>query len=370
MACASQNARAPEGRATLAPDHRFGEPLPERIAVFRALHLGDLLCAVPALRALRAALPRAHVTLIGLPWARAFVQRFAHYVDDFLPFPGGAGLPERVATAGETAAFYARARAAGFDLAIQLHGSGDRSNRVVEAIGARRLAGFRPARGGGPDPDRFLAYPEPATEVRRLVRLMDFLGAPPQGEALEFPIRPEEWRALAELRAVYGLRPGEYVCIHPGARAPARRWPAERFAAVADLLAARGLRVVVTGTAEEEELAAAVARAMHTGSLNLAGRTPLGVLAALLTGARLLVCNDTGVAHVAEALRVPSVTIYTGSSPERWAAADRARHVSVYSPVDCRPCEHRECPIGHPCADRVDIESVWRAAEALLARAS
>lgn len=354
--------------STLAAGHRFGEPLPERVAVFRALQLGDLLSAVPALRALRAALPRSRITLIGLPQARAFAHRFAHYIDDFLVFPGGSGLPERDAEPGETEAFYARSRAERFDLVVQLHGNGDRSNAIVARTGAARIAGFFRPGGPVPDPERCLAYPESLTEVRRLLALMEFLGAPAQGEGLEFPIRGEEWRALAELRALYGLRPGEYACVHPGARAPARRWPAERFAAIADRLAARGLRVVLTGTEDERDLTAAVARAMHAGCVNLCGRTPLGVLGALLTGARLLVCNDTGVSHVAQALRLPSVAIYTASSPERWAPADRERHRAVYAHVDCRPCEFRECPIGHPCASGVEVGEVWREAEALLAR--
>lgn len=366
MARTSQDALAGDTAAALSPGHRLGPTLPERVAVFRALQLGDMLCAVPALRALRAALPRARITLIGLPWARAFASRFARDVDDFLAFPGGSGLPERSATAPETEAFYARARAARFDLAIQLHGDGERSNAIVEEMGARRLAGFFRPGGRAPEPERFLRYPDDLSEVRRLLALMSFLGIPERGRELEFPILPGEWRDVAALRAAYGLRPGEYACVHAGARAPARRWAPERFAAVADLIAASGLRIVLTGTEQERELTGAVARAMHTGCVNLAGRTPLGVLAALLTGARLLVCNDTGISHIAEALRVPSVVVYTGSSPQRWAPADDARHRAVYVPVGCRPCEYRECPIGHPCANGVGLMDVWREAHALL----
>ncbi|MFL6624729.1 MAG: glycosyltransferase family 9 protein [Sulfurifustis sp.] len=339
-----------------------------RIAVFRALHLGDLLCASPALRALRAAHPRARITLIGLPWAREFAERFSHYLDDFIAFPGAPGLPERTATPAEHAEFVARARAADFDFVLQLHGSGRHSNAVVASIGARDCAGFHPRGESVPERERFFAYPEGEPEVRRLLRLLEFLGVPLRGDALDFPIAPAEWRAAAGARARFGLQPGYYACVHPGARAATRRWPPERFARVADRLAAKGLRVVVTGTAEEGVLAAAIAKSMHAPCVDLTGQTSVGVLAALLTGAKLLVCNDTGVSHIAAALRVPSVVIYLGSSPERWAPLDHERHRAVFRAVDCRPCEHTVCPIGHPCATGVTHEEVMREVDSLLER--
>jgi ADP-heptose:LPS heptosyltransferase len=330
----------------------------EHIAVFRALQLGDLLCAVPALRALRAAFPHARVTLIGLPWARDFAARFNRYIDDFIAFPGAVGLVERVPSETETNEFVERARANRFDLALQWHGSGKYSNQVVASLGARHNAGFYSPSDACPDPLRFMRYPADEPEIRRLLRLLEFLDLPTQGEALEFPIAAAEWRALAELRANFGLQPGNYVCIHAGARAPARRWPPERFAHVADYLASQGLQVVLTGVAQELELTTAVARSMHAASLNLAGHAQMGVLAALLTGARLLVCNDTSVSHMAAALKVPSVVIFTGSSAERWAPLDRALHRRALHAVDCRPCEHWVCPIGHPCAMGVGVEEV------------
>lgn len=328
-----------------------------RIAVFRALQVGDMLCAVPALRALRAAAPTAEITLIGLPWAAEFAQRFRQYIDDFVPFPGAPGMPEQGADAAGLDAFYRDMQARRFDLALQLHGSGRLTNPIVRGLGARQAAGFYCADKPVADPG-FVPYREHEPEIHRLLRLVEALGAPARGEALEFPISGAEWKELARRRVAYGLRPGEYVCVHAGARLATRRWPPERFAAVADVLAMQGLRVVLTGTSEEQLIMQAVARAMHAGAINLCGQTPIGVLAALYAGARLLVCNDTGVSHIAAALCVPSVVIYSGSDPQRWAPLDRERHRQVYAPVECRPCEHAVCPIGHKCALGVTADQV------------
>jgi ADP-heptose:LPS heptosyltransferase len=299
---------------------------PRRVAVLRALQLGDLLCAVPALRALRAALPTAEIVLVGLPWARALVERYPQYLDDFCEFPGWPGLPERKPDLAAIPAFLARMQAEDFDLAIQLHGSGPFVNPLIVLFGARRPAGFYLPGDWCPDPRLFLPWPEEGLEVRRLLRLTDFLGAPARGEDLEFPLRPEDECELQTLVGANGLRPGQYVCVHPGASVPQRRWPLDHFAAVAEVLGSRGLGVVLTGTAAEAGLTGALAAALPFSCLDLAGRTSLGGLAALLSGARLLVCNDTGVSHLAAALRVPSVVISTGDNPARWAPIDGRLH--------------------------------------------
>lgn len=308
----------------------LGSPLPKQIAVFRALQLGDLLCAVPAWRALRAALPDVRVTLIGLPWARSFVERFSAYLDDFLEFPGFPGLPEQKPNLAAIPVFLADAQRRRFDLALQMHGDGLISNPIAVLLGARVNAGFFVPGQYSPDPDRFFPYPAELPEVRRNLRLVECIGIPPQGEHLEFPLGKEDENALQTIDGIQKLAPGRYVCIHPGAREVNRRWPVACFAEVADAIADDGLHVAITGSAEEFDVAKQVARTMRAPSFNLAGRTKLGGLAALLRRARLLVANDTGVSHLAAALSVPSVIVFTGSEPHRWAPLDHRRHRAVF----------------------------------------
>jgi ADP-heptose:LPS heptosyltransferase len=299
---------------------------PRSVVVLRALQLGDLLCAVPAFRALRAALPEAHIVLVGLPWARVFVERYPEYLDGFREFPGWPGLPERAPDVARIPAFLAEIQAERFDLALQLHGSGPFVNPLTALLGARHTAGFCLPGGYCPDPEWFLPWPDRGLEAHRLLKLMAFLGAPADDDRLEFPLRDGDFAVLSAWEEAEELHPGPYVCVHAGASVPERRWPAHRFAAAADALAARGFRVVLTGTGAEAELTRTVAHAMRHKALDLAGRTDLGAAAALIAGARLLLCNDTGVSHLAAALRTPSVVISTGDNPARWAPTDGARH--------------------------------------------
>ncbi|MGZ5977413.1 MAG: glycosyltransferase family 9 protein, partial [Isosphaeraceae bacterium] len=102
---------------------------------------------------------------------------------------------------------------------------------------------------------------------------------------------------------------------------------------------ARGLAIALSGTAAEAGLTASVAAQLPNGAVNLAGRTDLGCLAALLSGAALLICNDTGVSHLADALRVPSVVISTGKNPQRWAPRDQERYQVLCRETGVLPSE-------------------------------
>lgn len=342
-----------------------GLPSRPRIAVFRALQLGDMLCATPALRSLRAAVPDAHITLIGLPSVEELIRRLPHLVDDFVRFPGYPGLPEQPADTRAFAAFARAMRRRRFDLVLQLHGSGPTSNEIVATLGGTRLAGFFDGKGCPPGPG-FIPWPR-GHEIHRLLSLTTSLGAPPLGCRTELPVTAEDEQSLASLAAAHSLdfdRP--FVCIHPGARLPSRRWPVERFAAVGQAIVDRGLGLLVTGSAAETDLGTSLADFVSPRPPVLSGKTTLGQVAALLRRAQLLVSNDTGAVHIAAAVGTRAVVVASGSDVERWRPLYPPESEVLSMDIDCRPCAHEVCPIGHLCAIGVEPSAVIAAVERAL----
>jgi len=305
----------------------------DSVAVFRALHLGDMLCAVPALRALRTALPQARITLVGLPWASQFAARFRHYIDDFIAFPGHPLLPEQPVRHDELTSFYANMCARGFTLGLQLHGNGHITNEIVAGFGAHAVAGHCQGAPLASERTILVPYPEIGAESDRLLNLVQRLGAGAVGDYLEFPLGQDDRQELEASGIAAGLKPGGYICVHPGARKRDKCWPPRRFAEVADRLAAEfGLDVVLTGSADEADLAAEVASHMQARPVNAAAPISIGAMAVLMKQARLLVCNDTGVSHIAAGLRLKSVVIFSKADIARWAPLDRDNHRCIWDP--------------------------------------
>nr|WP_216207417.1 glycosyltransferase family 9 protein [Amycolatopsis aidingensis] len=284
------------------------------VLALRALGLGDLLVVVPALRGLRAAFPDDRIVLAAPEQLRE-VAELVEAVDELLPTPGlGAldwpGDPPRVA--------------------VNLHGSGPESIADLTAVRPQWLISHRNSacpeiEGPGWD--------EEVHEVRRWCGLLEWHGIP--ADPADFRLPPPPGPSPA---------PGAIV-VHPGAAYPARRWPAEHYARVAAELGAEGHRVVLTGGAAERDLAAEVAASAGLGEAAvLAGRTGLAELAALVAGARLVVCGDTGVGHLATAFATPSVLLFGPTSPARWGPPpDAHEHVALWSGDQ-----------GDPFADRPD----------------
>ena len=182
---------------------------PERIAVLRALQLGDLLCAVPAFRALRRAFPSAQVALIGLPWAEELLRRYPAYLDELIVFPGFPGVPEQELRPELLGGFFDAVQARDFDLAIQLHGSGITTNAFVALLGARRTLGFALPQLA-PPLDQTIPYPDHLPEVERHLALLRAGGIPADDPHLEFPLTDADRSAAARL--VDGGLPAAYAC--------------------------------------------------------------------------------------------------------------------------------------------------------------
>jgi ADP-heptose:LPS heptosyltransferase len=276
-----------------------------RITILRALGLGDLLAGVPALRAVAEGLPDRRLVLVT-PRALAPLVGL---------IPGRAGRQLQVAGADGLRSLPRAAH--GADLAINLHGRGPHSHQLMLASGARALLAFRhqavPATAAGP------TWNAAERESDRWCRLVRHIGIDAEPHRLE--LRPPPGAARHPLAGA--------TVIHPGAMSAARRWPAQRFAAVARAEAAAGRRVVVTGAPHEEALARRVASEadLEPGAV-LAGRTSVVELAALVAVAGRVVCSDTGVGHLATAFGTPSVVVFGPVPPTVWGPppAHRARH--------------------------------------------
>ena len=347
--------------------HPLATAAVRHIAVFRALQLGDMLCVTPALRGLRTAYPDAHIVLIGLPWTTSFLSRYPDLLDEVIVFPGAIGFPEQLETDVHLPAFNQTMRDRHFDVAIQLHGSGGDANDIVLAWDAEMTVGYlKPAetRADGV----FLRWPERAPEIEIWTQLIRAMGIPITDNALHFPLLPDDERRVGALQTAREIDVSRLVIIHPGAQLPSRRWPAARFAAVADALADDGWQIAITGVPSESALTTEVRQAMRHTAIDLTGATSLGELAALVQRARLLVCNDTGISHISAAVRCPSVVIASGSDTHRWSPSDRDRHIVLADYPPCRPCAFRDCPYGHPCALNISVKDVVDQARMQLSR--
>jgi ADP-heptose:LPS heptosyltransferase len=311
------------------------------ILALRALGIGDLATAVPALRGLHAAFPGRRLVLAAPGWLAPLAE-LTGAVDALAPLsgldgdrsallravgPGVVGLKAGgLGAGGLGAAAPAAGRQAprlgpvGLGLAVNLHGAGPRSHRLLAELRPQRLIAFRCADSGHLDGPQWI---EEEHEVARWCRLLDWYGIPadPDDLALRVPsVRPQVLGASI---------------VHPGGKALQRRWPVANFARVARHLHRTGHRVVITGSPVERPLAAELAAiAGLPPERVLAGRTGVDALAALVAAARLVVSSDTGVAHLATAYGTPSVVLFGPVPPSRWAPpADRLAHRVLWHPA-------------------------------------
>lgn len=336
----------------------------ERILIIKPSSFGDVIHALPVLNGLRERYPRARISWLVANSCAGLLEGHPA-LDEAIRFDRKRyGLLGRNPWASyEFAEFVRWLRERRFDLVVDLQGL-FRSGFMASATGARHRIGFANAREFGwvfynhrvgvPDPDMHA--------VER-----NYLFARPLGFA-DVPIRfnlPVRADALASVRSLLGqsgVGPGEgYVVVGPGTRWETKQWPAEHFsAAIGRISVEHGLPIVLTGMVEEREIADRVAAGAGGRVVNLAGRTSLQEMIALIDGARAVLMHDSGPMHLATALNKPLVAIYGPTSPDRTGPYGRGETVARLD-LPCSPCYLKkiaDCRHGHRCLRELTPEVV------------
>jgi ADP-heptose:LPS heptosyltransferase len=306
---------------------------PRSIVVLRALGLGDLLTAIPALRGLRRTYPRARLKLATSPWLHPLALRI-DAIDDVVPI---ASLEEL-------------GRTWPCDLSVNLHGKGPESHEILHWRTGAPQIGFRHTTY---IPDGPL-WRVNEHERERWCRMLEHFGV--EADPTDVLLKPPSSHPALEQR----------VIVHPGAKAASRRWPADRFAAVVRDLARRGESVVVTAGPGEEELAVEVAQRSR-GRCHVM-HPDLLTLDALVAASRLVVSGDTGIAHLAVAHGRPSVTLFGPTPAREWGPPEDSFHVALGNRT---ATQRRIDALGgrkpDPALLRVGVRDVTDAAHSLLA---
>ena len=345
----------------LVPVRRSSDPAHPRILAIRPDHLGDVLLSRPAIEALAAVLPEARITVAVGPWGRDALGAAPAYPVQVMPFPGFSRTQQRPWQPYLLLARYALRlrREAPFDVALVLRSDHWWGVLLAALAGIPVRIGFvtpestpfvtdRPDLSPGWSPTiETLSLAEVAARRLGGEAARDRLAAcwlspddAPRPVLPTVATEDDDFRVATLLSDAGFPAATPLLVLHPGSGSRLKSWPIERFASVGLILAAeRGLRVVVTGSAAEREMAQRLCDLLPVGSLNLAGVLSWGELEALLTAAELVIGVDSGPLHLAVAAGTPSVALFGPASVLQFTPwGPRERHLTIEADLPCVPC--------------------------------
>ncbi|HUU15158.1 MAG TPA: lipopolysaccharide heptosyltransferase II [Terriglobia bacterium] len=349
--------------ANLASPSVDGRADPQKIMVRATNWIGDAVMSFPALETLRARFPKAEIVVVAKSWVGELYWHHPAVSRQIVYSPEGrhrgpGGFWKLVQTL----------RAERFDLAILLQNAFHAAWMAWCARIPVRVGYARDGRSSlltdAIEPPLPAAY---GHQTQYYLQLLFRAGLADKPEAVrEIRLAVQETEKAWATRHLIKLGlggPRFLVGLNPGASfGPAKRWPAQRFAQLADrLIGGLHADVLIFGSREERPLAEEIARAMQHTPTVLAGDTSLRQLMATLAQCRLVITNDSGPMHLAAALGVPVVAVF-GSTDERATGPVGSRTWVVNHPVDCSPCGLRECPIDFRCMNGLTVDDVYMAA--------
>jgi heptosyltransferase-2 len=344
------------------------------LLVLRYRFIGDTILTVPFLRNLRRAHPDARIDLMVAPYS-SDVLRGIPYVDEFIVYDPPtihADSGGRHRTFLSRARFVAELRAGRYDKAYVLKRSFS-SAAIAFLSGARERIGFDTERRGFLLTKR-VPYRHDRHEVLNFLDVLRADGVPVVDDHLEAWISPEETAYAEGFLAEGGVAPGEQVvAIHPFSANQARAWHEDGFVAAANALQERfGVRVLLLGGKRDREMAAGIAGRIRPAPVTAVGETDLRQSMALLSKCALLICNDSGIMHLAAALDIPLIALFGPQSPVKFGPWGKRCRV-LYKRFPCSPCRQRffeECdpsPRGKPmCMEAIAVDEVLGEARAVL----
>lgn len=343
----------------------------ERVCIYRIGNLGDIVCAVPAMMAIRRAYPSARLTVVtspgarGMPGARELLKG-APWIDDLHVY-----YADEIATLRGRAALVQRLRDLRADVWIELPvdlltvGTALRNMAMAWGAGARWAAGWRihTLRWAARAEAVQRVFP---TETERLMALVEALGIPAVPIEFPLPIGDPQRRVVGERLREAGYEQRPLVALAPGAKRAPNRWPLDRFAAVGQHLVHRGYRVIVVGGVSDAAVCREVAGQIGEGAVSWAGAATTLESCELLRRCRLLVGNDSGVQHLAAAMRTPCLSIFSHRDmPGKWHPYGSA-HTVLHKWVACHTCFVEQCPYENRCINLVETSEVLAHADRLL----
>lgn len=354
----------------MQPDRRLALEGIRRVLVVRLDNIGDVVLLGPALRALRSAVPSADITLLVspagsqvapmLPWVDRVIVHRAVWQD-----AGNAPLPLDPAREVQ---FIERLKKEAFDAAFIFTSF---SQSPWPPACAAYLAGVPIRAGQSKDFGGSLLthsvkpLDDAVHQAERNLHLLEACGIPVADRSLQLRVPPDAWLSAVRRLGSFGITGrSRFLLLAPGASCPARRYPADRFAQVASLLLKRTrLPIVVVGHPREADEFEPITRLDRKRVFSLVGRISVPELAAVIRRSTLVIANDSGPMHIADAFRRPMVILFSGTEHEtQWAPRSSPAAVLLRRPTDCSPCYEFQCPFAMEC---LDISPEQVAAEAL-----
>lgn len=334
----------------------------QRILVLRPNAVGDFMFSLPALHALRYSYPAAEIWYAGKQWHADFMLGRPGPIDRVVvvpPVPGVGAHPDADVDWSAVDGFIDEMRSEAFDLGVQMYGGGRYSNAFIKKLGAKVTIGART-----PDAamlDRWIAYGEFNNRRLEMLEIVALAGANEWRVGQDLQVTDND--RLAAATAFPGTHSQRVVIVHPGSSDSRRRWPVEKFAAVADALADAGAVIAVNGTDEESDLVRGVIAHMQKPAIDLTGALSLSGLCGLTERAAMVISNDSGPLHLALAIGTPCVGVYwltnlIEACPLRQHTHRAAMSVRVHCPV-CglenrrTRCEHDVCFVDDVPTDHV-----------------